>query len=86
MEFTLCPIGTPGALQGAQAFHQHQEPNSAEKHHIREPNHEIDLTDIAQFPEQPNAERRPYDTADQQHAAHLEINIAASPMRDDAGD
>ena len=76
----------PLAQQGPQAFDEHQRADDAEESDVAEPDHQIDLADSAQKGEEPDAEGRAEQAADQQHGAHLEVDVAALPMRQHAGD
>jgi hypothetical protein len=77
--------GTPAAAQeGARALDQHQRAERAEQHHVAEIDHQLDLAEAAQDAEQPDAEQRAEKAADQEDAAHLEIDVAAPPMRQHA--
>ncbi len=76
--------GFAAAHQRARPLDQHQDPERAQEQHEAEIDHQLDLADPAQQAEEPDAEQRAEETADQEDGAHLEIDIAAPPMRQHA--
>ena len=69
---------------GARALDQHQGADDAEKEDVGQADYQVDLADGAQPGEQLDAEIGAEETAREQDAAHLEIDVAAPPVRDHA--
>jgi hypothetical protein len=70
--------------QRAHALGAHQEPQRAEQQDVTDGDRQLDLAQPLQPGEQPDAEHRAGKAADQQDEAHLEIDVAAPPMRQHA--
>ena len=86
MQLGAAGAGRAPAPHGAQAFHEHECADNAEEGHIGQFDDEIDLADRPQDGEQPNAKARAQESADQQDGSHLEVDVAAPPMGEHAGD
>ena len=87
MMMQLAPDALSAAPQqdGARTLDQHQGTDDAEKKDKRQADHQVDLADGAQPGKQFHTQIRADEAAGEQHAAHLEIDIAAAPMRDHTG-
>ena len=85
MQFAAPRAGRARTHNGPDALVQHERADDAEEHHIAKANHQIDLANRAQKREQRHPGGRPQKPADQQDRAHFEIDIAAPPMGDHAG-
>ena len=77
--------GLAGLGDGVQALDEHQRADDAEENHVGELDQQIDLPDGAQRIEKLHTERGTDQPANQQHAAHLQIDGFALEMRQHAG-
>ncbi len=74
-----------GLDEGVHTLDHHQDADGAEKQHIGERDHQVDLPDGFEQGEDPRPQDGAENTADKQHDAHLEIHISPPPVGQNAG-
>src|SRR5260221_336199 len=82
MELAARPAGPALAQQGAGALDRHQPTQNPEQQNVEQRDRQLDLTQPLEQSEQPHAEHRTGEPAQQQDETHLEVDGAAPPISD----